>query len=288
MRSADSGRGANPGARPTTDRGPTDCCAGSARSHRNPPHRSTGSARGHRAATHCRSGGPAAAAPECIEIGSSIPLTGKFGSLGSQVKPGYAYAVADINAAGGIYVKEFDKKIPLCLTVYDDESDPTKAVSKLETVFADQNVVAYLGGAGSDMHAATAAIAEKNKVPYCGVAFALWQIHQKGYKYLFSPFVKSPDQGKDVYEYLNAQIPEGERPTKVAIFQEKTDWGIELGGSVEGKCTQVRLRGGGLRGVRPGDQGLLRDDPEGQGGGCGIALRYADPAGWRGDVQADE
>jgi branched-chain amino acid transport system substrate-binding protein len=42
--------------------------------------------------------------------------------------------------------------------------------------------------------------------------------------------VKSPDQGKDVYEYLNAQIPEGERPTKVAIFQEKTDWGNELGG----------------------------------------------------------
>jgi len=66
---------------------------------------------------------PAAAAPECIEIGSSIPLTGRFGSLGTQVKPGYAYAVEDINAGGGIYVKEFDKKIPLCLTVYDDESD---------------------------------------------------------------------------------------------------------------------------------------------------------------------
>jgi branched-chain amino acid transport system substrate-binding protein len=173
---------------------------------------------------------PAPAAPECIEVGSSIPLTGKFGSLGTQVKPGYAYAVEDINAGGGVYVKEFDKKIPLCLTVYDDESDPTKAVSKLETVFSDKNVVAYLGGAGSDMHAATAAIAEKNKVPYCGIAFALWQIHQQGYKYLFSPFVKSPAQGKDVYEYLNAAIPEGQRPTKVAVFQEKTDWGKELGG----------------------------------------------------------
>jgi branched-chain amino acid transport system substrate-binding protein len=163
-------------------------------------------------------------------VGASIPLTGKFGSLGTQVKPGYEYAVADINAAGGIYVKEFDKKIPLKLTIYDDESDPTKAVSKMETLFSEQKVVAYLGGAGSDMHAATAAIAEKNKAPYLGVAFALWQIHQKGYKYLFSPFVKSPDQGKDVYEYLNAQIPEGQRPTKVAIFQESTDWGIELGG----------------------------------------------------------
>ena len=169
-------------------------------------------------------------APEFIDVGASIPLTGKYGSLGNQVKTGYAYAVADINAAGGVYVKLYDKKIPLRLTVYDDESDPTKAVSKMETLFSEQKVTAYLGGAASDMHAATIPIAEKNKVPYLGVSFALWKIHQQGYKYLFSPFVKSPNQGKDIYQYLNDMIPEGQRPLKVAIFQEKTDWGIELGG----------------------------------------------------------
>jgi branched-chain amino acid transport system substrate-binding protein len=173
---------------------------------------------------------PAPPAPEAIEIGASVPLTGKYGALGAMVKPGYEYAVADINAAGGVYVKEFDTKIPLHLTIYDDESDPTKAVSKMETLYSDQNVVVYLGGAGSDMHAATAAIAEKNKVPYLGIAFALYAIHQQGYQYLFSPFPKSPDQAKDVFEILNAKIPEAERPTKVAIFQETTDWGIELGG----------------------------------------------------------
>ncbi len=173
---------------------------------------------------------PPPPAPEYIEFGASIPMTGKYGALGAMVKPGYEYAVADINAAGGIYVKEYDAKIPVRLTIYDDESDPTKAVSKLETLYSDQNVTVYLGGAGSDMHAATAAIAEKNKVPYCGVAFALWQIHQQGYQYLFSPFPKSPAQAKDVFEILNTLVPEGERPTKVAIFQETTDWGIELGG----------------------------------------------------------
>lgn len=173
---------------------------------------------------------PAAQAPAYIEIGASIPLTGKFGSLGNQVKPGYTYAVADINAAGGVYVKEFDKKIPLRFTFYDDESDPTKAVSKLETLFAEQKVVAYLGGAASDMHVATTAIAEKNKVPYLGIAFALNAIHQKGYKYLFSPFPKSVQQGPDTFAILNALIPEGQRPLKVAIFQEKSDWGIEQGG----------------------------------------------------------
>jgi len=168
-------------------------------------------------------------APAAIEIGASIPLTGKFGSLGQQVRPGYAYAVADINAAGGVYVKEFDKKIPLKLTVYDDESDPTKAVSKMETLFAEQKVVAYLGGAASDMHVATTAIAEKNKVPYLGIAFALNAIHQKGYKYLFSPFPKSVQQGPDTFTILNALIPEGQRPLKVAIFAEKSDWGAEQG-----------------------------------------------------------
>ena len=173
---------------------------------------------------------PPPPAPEFIEFGASIPMTGKYGSLGNMVLPGYQYAVDAINADGGIYVKEYDAKVPIRFTYYDDESDPTKAVSKLESLYSDQDVTVYLGGAGSDMHAATAAIAEKNQVPYCGVAFALWQIHQQGYRYLFSPFPKSPNQAKDVYEILNASIPEGERPTKVAIFSEATDWGKELGG----------------------------------------------------------
>ncbi len=170
-------------------------------------------------------------APEFIEIGASIPLTGKFGSLGSQVKVGYDYAIADINAAGGVYVAEYGTKIPLRLTAYDDESDPTKAVSNLEKVFTENNVVAYLGGAASGMHAATTAIAEKNKVPYLGVSFAWWNIHQRGYNYLFSPFPKSPDQARDVFKALNELVPTKEnRPANIAIFQEKTDWGNELGG----------------------------------------------------------
>jgi branched-chain amino acid transport system substrate-binding protein len=168
-------------------------------------------------------------APEYIEFGASIPLTGKYGALGAMVRPGYEFAVADINAAGGVYVAEYDTRIPIRLTIYDDESDPTKAVSRLETLYTDQNVVVYLGGAGSDMHAATAAVAERNGVPYLGVAFALYSIHQQGYRYLFSPFPKSPNQANDVFEILNS-IPEDQRPTRVAIFQETTDWGIELGG----------------------------------------------------------
>jgi branched-chain amino acid transport system substrate-binding protein len=168
-------------------------------------------------------------APEFIELGSSISLTGPFGSLGNMILPGYQIAVNDINADGGVYVEEYGVKIPLRLTHYDDESDPTKAVSRMENLYSEMAVTAFLGGGGSSMHAASAAIAEKNQVPYCGISFALYQIHQQGYKYLFSPFPKSPQQAKDTFEILNS-IPEAERPKKVAIFSYSDDWGKELGG----------------------------------------------------------
>jgi hypothetical protein len=61
-------------------------------------------------------------APEYIELGASIPLTGKFGSLGVQVKVGYDYGIVAINEAGGVFVEEYGTKIPLRLTYYDDES----------------------------------------------------------------------------------------------------------------------------------------------------------------------
>jgi branched-chain amino acid transport system substrate-binding protein len=169
---------------------------------------------------------PAAAAGETIKVGGGVALTGRYGAGGAQNKTGYEIAVEDINRAGGVSVG--GKKLPLELVLLDDESDPTKTVARMETV-ASQGVVAYLGSFGSDMHAAAAAIAEKNKIPYCGVAFALYAIHQKGYRYLFSPFFKSPDIAKATFQMLNEYVPEAQRPKKVALFLEKTDWGKELG-----------------------------------------------------------
>jgi branched-chain amino acid transport system substrate-binding protein len=167
---------------------------------------------------------PGVATAENIKVGAVVPLTGRYGGGGAQVRAGYEIAVEQINAAGGVTVG--GKKMPLELILLDDESDATKTVSRLETLAA-QGVVAYLGGFGSDLHAAAAAIAEKNHIPYLGVAFALNKVHQQGFRYLFSPFWKSPDVGHYTPALLEL-IPAAERPKTVAIFQEKTDWGREM------------------------------------------------------------
>ncbi len=167
------------------------------------------------------------APPAPVRLGAVIPLTGRFASGGAQVRAGYELAVEDINDRGGVQVE--NRRVPLELSVLDDESDPTKTVSRLEALAA-QGVVTFLGGFGSDLHAAAAAVAEKDKIPYCGVAFALHAIHEHGFRYLFSPFPKSPEIASETYRLLNASIPADQRPRRVAIFQERTDWGRELGG----------------------------------------------------------
>ncbi len=168
----------------------------------------------------------AGAPPPAAKLGAVVPLSGRYASGGAQVKVGYEFAVEDINGRGGVQMG--NRRVPLEVTILDDESDPTKTVSRLEALAA-QGVVTLLGGFGSDLHAAAAAVAEKNRIPYCGVAFALHAIHERGLRFLFSPFPKSPDLASEAYRFLNASIPADQRPRRVAIFRERTDWGNELG-----------------------------------------------------------
>ena len=167
---------------------------------------------------------PAPAWAQSIKMGAVVPLTGRYGAGGAQIRAGYEFAVERLNAGGGITVGGV--KLPVELVVLDDESDATKTVARMETLAA-QGVIGYLGGFGSDLHAAAASVAEKNRIPYLGVAFALQKIHQQGFRYLFSPFWKSPDIGHATQGLLEL-IPAAERPKTVAIFQEKTDWGREM------------------------------------------------------------
>jgi branched-chain amino acid transport system substrate-binding protein len=176
---------------------------------------------------------------QTVKIGAVVPLTGRYAALGAQVRAGYEIGLEQINAAGGVTVG--GKKLRLELVMLDDESDPTKTVARLETL-ATQGVVAYLGGAGSDLHGAAASIADKNKIPYLGVAFAFHGIHKQGLRYLFSPFPKSPDLTKETFAFLDASIPAAQRPTKVALFLERTDWGKEMGSLWESLAKQNKYQ----------------------------------------------
>jgi branched-chain amino acid transport system substrate-binding protein len=171
--------------------------------------------------------GEASSPPKAIKVGAAVSFTGGFASGGLESKFGYEQAVADINKEGGVFVKEFNKQIPLELIIEDDESNSTKCVARLEKMHSVDKVVAYLGPYGSTLCAAAAGIAEKNKVPILAVSFSLLAPHQQGYKYLFSPFAKT-DTGLEAIFATIDTLSKAQRPSKVAVFAEKTDWGEEL------------------------------------------------------------
>ena len=170
---------------------------------------------------------PAAAAGNAVtsvKVGAAVGLTGRYASGGEQIKNGYELAVKDINSSGGAMVKALGRKLPLEINILDDASDANQTAQRMETL-NNSGILAYFGGFGSDLHAAAAAVAEKNKTPYVGVAFALYSIHQQGYRYLFSPFPKSPLLTKAIFDLMDTLNP---KPARVAIFAEKTDWGAEM------------------------------------------------------------
>ena len=176
------------------------------------------------AAAATQAPGAAGSAATSVKVGAAVGLTGRYASGGEQIKNGYELAVKDINASGGAMVKALGRKLPLEINILDDASDANQTAQRMETL-NNSGILAYFGGFGSDLHAAAAAVAEKNKTPYVGVAFALYSIHQQGYRYLFSPFPKSPLLTKAIFDLMDTLNP---KPARVAIFAEKTDWGAEM------------------------------------------------------------
>lgn len=163
-------------------------------------------------------------APAAINIGAALSLTGPFAAGGAQIKNGYELGVDAVNKNGGIDWGN-GVKVPLKLTLLDDESDATKTVQRMETLFNDNKVSVYLGDAATPVNVAAAGVAEKNKTPIVGIAFAFYGVHQQGFKYLFSPFVKDPGICQAFFQMTDTLNP---KPTKIAIFAEKTDGGTEV------------------------------------------------------------
>ncbi|MBN2509060.1 MAG: amino acid ABC transporter substrate-binding protein, partial [Spirochaetales bacterium] len=97
---------------------------------------------------------------EEIVIGASRPVTGPL-SIYEQMAfgPIYKLWVEEVNAEGGIYVKEYDKKLPVRMIVYDDESDIQKMTENLEKLVLEDKVDLLLPSAGTDMLFAAAPIA---------------------------------------------------------------------------------------------------------------------------------
>ena len=77
----------------------------------------------------CAAPAIAADAPAEIKIGTLYASSGRYASISMPVHDGLKLWVEQKNAEGGVYVKAYDKKIPIKLVAYDDQSNTATATA---------------------------------------------------------------------------------------------------------------------------------------------------------------
>lgn len=110
----------------------------------------------------CGTSGPSAAKKDKLVIGMSRPLSGWNAAIGdSAFRPVYETFVEEVNADGGIYLSEYDKKLPIELVVYDDKSDVGTMTRLTEKLIVEDKVDFLWPASGTAFLFAQAPIANK-------------------------------------------------------------------------------------------------------------------------------
>ncbi len=120
-----------------------------------------------------------------IVIGMTLCLTGIFavdvGTFDRMVKAWENY----VNTKeGGIYVKAFNKKLPVRTIVYDDKSDQATAVKFYERLVTIDKCDVLIGPKSSPITFPVTAVAEKYHLPMILATANTPQIFERGFKWI--------------------------------------------------------------------------------------------------------
>jgi branched-chain amino acid transport system substrate-binding protein len=106
----------------------------------------------------------AADAPAEIKLGTLYASSGRFASISMPVHYGLKLWIDQKNAEGGVYVKAFDKKIPLKLVAYDDQSNTATATTLYDQLITQDKVDILISDSGSVLTSVAVPIARDHKM----------------------------------------------------------------------------------------------------------------------------
>ena len=201
---------------------------------------------------------PPAAAQTAVKLGLLTSMTGPAASTGEDQRRAAALAVDEINAAGGVQVREANAKLKLQLVIGDDQTSREGAVSAVTRLLVEDKVQVVFGGLGSAF----------------GMA-ALPQIREHAVPYIPTPstplFTRTPEMEPDptksmVFHYQATGLTQGatiadflvkvikppmaaNRPLRVAWMYQDSPFGAELyrgfAERVKDASLAIAARGGG-------------------------------------------
>jgi len=183
--------------------------------------------------------GGAAEAPSEILIGATLPLSGRFTPMaGTFDRLCYSWAKL-VNAQGGLYVKAYDKKLPVKFIIYDDKSEPAESAKFYERLVTVDKVHVLLGPFSSHITKAAVTVADKYKIPMVMAEANDATIFEQRYKYSVNQVDLADTES---YGYLELLQAEG-KVKSIAFVAEDTlhSTGALRGGVKKGRELDLKV-----------------------------------------------
>ena len=152
-----------------------------------------------------------------VKFGVAGPFSGPNAAFGMQLKNGAEFAIADINASGGILGKT------ITTSIGDDVSDPREGVS-IANKFASGGVSFVIGHFNSGTTIPASDVYRENNILVISPAATSPKLTDRGLWNVFRTCGRDDQQGAVAAEYILKNF----RGKKIAIVQDKTTYGLGL------------------------------------------------------------
>ena len=164
-----------------------------------------------------------AAAPATFKIGVITSLTGPAAAFGQAHKNGYAVALEELNAKGGI------NGTPIELVYYDDQSRPDQAVQGVAKLVDRDQVPIILGAYSSESTRAIVPAVTQKQVPLIIPTSTADNVMESGSPWVFRICAGSAAYAAATLEFLKSTNV----PKRMVIVYENTNFGQSQADAME-------------------------------------------------------
>jgi branched-chain amino acid transport system substrate-binding protein len=178
-----------------------------------------------------------AQAPTEIRIGATVAVTGPASSEVGHFKKLMELWAETINAQGGVMLREYGKRLPIRMIVYDDTSKPPDAVRLYEKLITEDKVDILLGPYSSPITVAASTVAENHQIPMLALEANSTGIFKRGFKWLLGVI---DDGAKWSHNYFDMLKSEG-KAKSIGFVIEDTPHPKEVGSGAIPKAKSIGL-----------------------------------------------
>jgi branched-chain amino acid transport system substrate-binding protein len=178
-----------------------------------------------------------------IKIGYALSQTGPASGNSLELQRSYDLWREQVNADGGLFVKDLGKKLPITFVAYDDKSDASTSTKLYERLITVDDVDLLLSPWGSGINFAVAAITEKHEKNLIMASASSDAIYARGYKYIFQATELASGDAVPLSDLL---IKKKDTIKSVAILTENNLFAETVANSldklVEGKGVNIVMK----------------------------------------------